>query len=69
MYFVFFSIDNQSKDMVGYLQYGGLRHALSKIALPDIIVQNQPLEKPLIYFFHLPNFGSKIHLFLYQIIE
>lgn len=53
MYFVFFSIDNQSKDMVGYLQYGGLRHALSKIALPDIIVQNQPLEKPLIYFFHL----------------
>ena len=43
--------------------------ASSKIALPDIIVQNQPLEKPLIYFFHLPNFGSKIHLFLYQIIE
>ena len=23
-----------------------------QIALPDIIVQNQPLEKPLIYFFH-----------------
>jgi len=22
-----------------------------QIALPDIIVQNQPLEKPLIYFF------------------
>ena len=24
-----------------------------QIALPDIIVQNQPLEKLLIYFFHL----------------
>mgnify|MGYP007131644258 CR=1 FL=1 len=25
-----------------------------QIALPDIIVQNQPLEKPLIYFFLCP---------------
>ena len=24
-----------------------------QIALPALIVQNQPLEKPLIYFFHL----------------
>ena len=40
-----------------------------QIALPDIIVQNQPLEKPLIYFFHLFLFGSQIHLFLYPDIE
>ena len=28
-----------------------------QIALPDIIVQNQPLEKPLIYFFHWAKFS------------
>ena len=27
-----------------------------QMALHDIIVQNQPLEKPLIYFFHCPSF-------------
>ena len=40
-----------------------------QIALPDIIVQNQPLEKPLIYFFQIAHFPVKIQLFLCQDIE
>lgn len=40
----------------------GRGFACSKITLPDIIVQNQPLEKPLIYFF---NFHFSPHRFNY----